>query len=221
MTSVGEERWRPGTVVVQQEYWRHKLVAVRPVTVVEDTAALLALYAPSGARFRLGRWGATNRQDLSREERVRVYLSDEPPALEDRTVRSHVLTLNLPGARHSLKLFWDRDWQLQTWYVNLEAPFQRVYDGIIHRDLFLDIVVTPDLRWSWKDEDELAAVCAAGGLAPEECRRVRQEGRRMVERIEARGWPFGAGWPDWRPDPSWPMPAIPDGWRPHGPASGH
>jgi uncharacterized protein len=212
-------RWSAGTVIVQQDYWREKLVAVRPVTVVEDTAELLALYAPAGASCRVGRWPAASRTELSVEDRLRVYMSDEQAALDERAVRAHVLTLNPPGAQHSFKLFWDREWRLMTWYVNLEAPFLRTHDGIIHRDLFLDIVVTPDLRWAWKDEDELEALCAGGGLTPEECRRVREEGWQMVERIEAGGWPFNSDWPDWRPDPSWSVPALVADWRPHGPPS--
>ena len=217
MQSTGQEPWQSGTVVVQQEYWRRKLVTVRPVTVVEDTEALLALYAPAEVTFRAGQWPAPSRQQLSVEERVRVYLSDEPPMLEQRTSRFHVLTLNVPGAHHSFKLFWGKEWNLHTWYVNLEAPFFRVDGGILHRDLFLDIVVTPELTWTWKDDDEFEAVCAAGGLRQDECHRVQEEGRRIVDLIEARQWPFNAAWPHWRPDPSWPAPALPAGWRPHGP----
>lgn len=207
-------RWQPGTVILQYEYWRHKLVAVRPVTVVEDTEALLALYVPAGAPFLFGRWDAPSRTQLPVAERLRVYLSPDPPVLEQRIVRSHVLTLNPPGAHHSFKLFWDHDWNLKTWYVNLELPFQRISGGIVHRDLFLDLVVTPDLAWTWKDEDEFEALRAAGGLSAEECRLIQAEGLRMVERIEARAWPFGSPWPNWYPDPAWPAPSLPPDWRP-------
>jgi hypothetical protein len=34
--------------------------------------------------------------------------------LEERATRVHVLTLNLPGAGHSFKLFRGRDWRLET-----------------------------------------------------------------------------------------------------------
>jgi len=212
--------WRSGTVIVQQEYWRDKLVGIRPVTVVEDRAVLLALYSPAGAPFRFARWEGGRRQDFSIAERMRVYLSPAQQDLEERARRAHVLTLNPPGAWHSFKLFWDREWRLQTWYVNIEAPFQRVDGGIIHRDLFLDIVVTPDLRWAWKDEDEVEALCAAGGLTREECHQVWQEGQRMVARIEGPGWPFTADWPSWRPDSSWPVPEIPLDWRPYNTPAG-
>jgi hypothetical protein len=105
MRCSGGGPWQPGTVIVQEEYWRRKLVTVRPMTVVEDTPSVLALYAPAGAAFWLGRWEAPNRKHLSVEERLRVYMSDESPVLEERTTRYHVLTLNVPGAWHSFKLF--------------------------------------------------------------------------------------------------------------------
>jgi hypothetical protein len=70
MQSVEEVWWQPGTVVVQQEYWRRagRLVTVRPMTVVEDTEALPALYAPAGGTFRMGRWDAPSRMQLSIED---------------------------------------------------------------------------------------------------------------------------------------------------------
>jgi hypothetical protein len=211
----GDRPWPPGAVVVQEEHWRQKLVTVRPLIVVEDTPNLLALYTPAGAAFQLGRWEAPSRNHLSIEERLRVYMSDEPPVIEQRTTRYHVLTLNVPGAWHSFKLFWDREWTLLNWYVNLEAPFLRLERGIIHRDLFLDIVVTPAFDWTWKDEDEFEAVCAAGGLNDAERMLVKDEALRMVDRIESRRWPFDTAWPDWRPDPTWPQPLLPSDWQSH------
>jgi len=35
----------------------------------------------------------------------------------------------------------------------------------------------------------------------------------VIERIEARAWPFDAGYEHWRPDPSWPIPGMPAGWN--------
>jgi hypothetical protein len=31
----------------------------------------------------------------------------------------------------------------------------------------------------------------------------------MIERWEP---PFSDGWENWRPDPAWPLPVLPDGW---------
>jgi hypothetical protein len=191
------------------------LVTVRPVTVVEDTEQVLALYSHAGGSCRTG--AMQGRQHLPIEERVRVYLSDEQPRLRDVVMRSNVLTLTPPDAGHSIWLFWDSDWAFKTWYVNLQQPVQRTPRGVIVRDYLLDLVVTPALVWAWKDEDEFEAVYAAGGFSGGEHARIRDEGWRMVERIETRGWPFDSNWPAWRPDPSWQMPALCTGGRAHEP----
>ena len=34
--------------------------------------------------------------------------------------------------------------------------------------------------------------------------------RRETRVIEE--WPFPTGWESWRPDPTWPLPAVPPGW---------
>jgi predicted RNA-binding protein associated with RNAse of E/G family len=202
--------------VVQEEYWRRQLVTVRPVTVVEDSEALLALYSHAGAPLLTG--AMRNRQQISMEDRIRVYLSDDQPHLQEATGRANVLTLTPPDAEHSVWLFWDRDWTFTTWYVNLQPPFRRTPQGIATGDYLLDLIVTPDLRWSWKDEDEFEAVCAAGVFTDDERRKIRDEGLRIAARIEARHSPFDSEWPRWRPDPSWPIPSLPDDWQRHPPA---
>jgi hypothetical protein len=45
-----------------------------------------------------------------------------------------------------------------------------------------------------------------------EAAEVRAEGQRIVERIEANAAPFNEPWHDWRPDPHWPLPELPEGW---------
>ncbi|MGD9891036.1 MAG: DUF402 domain-containing protein [Dehalococcoidia bacterium] len=215
MHTTRAEPWRPGTVIVQEEYWRQQLVTVRPVTVVEDSRALIALFSHAGAPLLTG--AMRNRQTVPLAERVRVYLSDEQPQLRDSFARANVLTLTPPNAYHSIWLFWDRDWNLTTWYVNLQPPLRRTPQGVVVGDYLLDLVATPDLQWSWKDEDEFEAVCAEGVFTDGEQRTIREAGQGMAERIEARGWPFNSEWPRWRPDPSWPMPSLPDDWQRHPP----
>ncbi len=215
MANVTKGRWPPGTAIVQEEYWRQQLVTVRPVTVAEDSDALLALYSHAGSTCLSG--AMRGRQQIPLAERARVYLSDAQPVLEERPVRGNVLTLTPPGAHHSVWIFWDSDWNLTNWYVNLQPPVERTNYGIALTDYLLDLALTPDLQWRWKDEDEFEAMCAAGVFSEKERRAIRAEGLRMVERIERQEWPFNSQWPRWRPDPSWALPTIPEEWRPHGP----
>ena len=211
MSNSSQERWTPGTTTLQREYWRHQLVTVRPATVVVDTAEMLALYFPAGNTFLHG--GMRDRQQMPLEDRVRVYLSDDQPTLVEMPSHVNVLTLTPPGERHAVWLFWDDAWRFRTWYVNLQAPLRRTRRSVIVSDHLLDLVVTPDLVWSWKDEDEFEAVCAAGAFTAKERRSIRGEGERLAARIEARRPPFDADWPGWRPDPAWAVPTIPADWR--------
>lgn len=40
--------WRPGDTIVHQEFWRGRLWAARPLTVVEDSGDRLVLWIPEG-----------------------------------------------------------------------------------------------------------------------------------------------------------------------------
>jgi Protein of unknown function (DUF402) len=94
------------------------------------------------------------------------------------------------------------------WYVNLEDP--PVLDGrtISTRDHILDLwIPAASGEPRWKDEDELEAAVAAGARSPVEAVAYRAEGERVMRE---RPWP--TGWEETDPDPSWPAPALFDGW---------
>ena len=119
-----------------------------------------------------------------------------------------------PGAAHLVSLFWaDADWTFLDWYIDLQAPFVRTPLGFDSRDDVLDIVASPNLTWKWKDEDEFADAQRIGRFTPVEAAEIRREGERVIETIESGGWPFNMGWESWRPDPNWPIPAVPKGWQ--------
>ena len=207
-------RWRPGEIILQEQYtYAHsQSILVRAVTVVEDRPEYLALYSHLGSRF-ASKDSLVNRPSIPLDERVRVYLSGELlDHFEERPVRRHVLTLNLPGADHSVWLFWDKDWNLLNWYVNLQPPFVRTPRGIQVTDYYLDLIISPSLDWAWKDEDEFEAMCQAGAFTNEQRLAIRSEGERMARRVETREWPFDQDWPNWRPDPRWTVPRITDYW---------
>ena len=205
--------WRSGELITQEEWFADHVVTVRPVRVVEDTPPLLALYTAAGSIQVDGTM--RDRSRLSIEERLKVYADNEPQPLRERPSRWHVLTLNEPGARHSFWVFWRPSWEHFGWFVNLQTPYQRTGRVVRHdsgkdsRGLgLLDLFVAPDLTWSWKDRDEFDAAFEQGMLTPEQRDAQLAEAHRMIERIEERGWPFNEPWPEWRPDPVWPVPHL-------------
>lgn len=203
--------WEPGSQIL----WRYRensgahFHIVRPVTVVRDDEDLLAVWLAPGT------------------ECVKPVLADgtsvhaeplESRYTKPRTVQrgrwfgTGVLKLARPGLPWSVWLFWEPGWQFKNWYVNLEEPLTRWARGVDSEDHFLDISVHPDRSWHWLDEDEFAQAQRDGLMGPGLAGRVREAGQSAVDVIRAWGPPFSNGWPDWRPDPSWSVPLLPEDW---------
>ena len=128
---------------------------------------------------------------------------DEAWQLVDRPSTTAAIAFARPGARHSLWLMW-RDGVFSQWYVNFERGSRwrgACFDLV---DEKLDLVVDADGTIRLKDEDELVEAARRGYLDEAE---VRAE----LERVLADP-PWPTGWENWSPDPSWPAPALPDGW---------
>lgn len=119
-----------------------------------------------------------------------------------------------PGRAHAVHVHWrEPDWAPVWFYVNLQTPMMETPTGFDTTDQFLDIVVDADLNWHWKDEDELEEAVGVGRLTVAEAEAVRIEGEHVVADIEARRWSFDGSYDEWRPDPSWPVPPMPDDWE--------
>ncbi|MGW1889722.1 cytidylyl-2-hydroxypropylphosphonate hydrolase [Streptomyces sp. NPDC002004] len=203
--------WEPGSHIL----WRYRenggarFHICRPVTVVEDSDELLAVWMAPGT------------------ECVKPVLADGTPVhaeplatrytkprtvVRDRWFGTGVLKLARPGEPWSVWLFWEPGWRFKNWYVNLEEPRVRWAGGVDSEDHFLDISVHPDRTWHWRDEDEFAQAQRVGLMNAAQARTVREAGAAAVDVIRAWGQPFSDGWQHWRPDPEWLVPALPDGW---------
>ena len=120
--------------------------------------------------------------------------------LEEGATSRPQLCVARPGRAHSIYHFWREGGELEHWYVNFERPLRRTPLGFDTFDEKLDLIVRPDGRYRWKDEDELEQPPRPGCSTRPPC------GPRSGPR--SRRWPFPTGWEDWRPDPSWPAPRL-------------
>ncbi|MFF8642054.1 DUF402 domain-containing protein [Streptomyces sp. NPDC015345] len=204
-------RWAPGDHIL----WRYRENAgehvhiCRPVTVVRDTAELLAVWMAPGTEC--VKPVLADGTPLHREPLATRYT--KPRAVRrDHWFGTGVLKLARPGDPWSVWLFWEPGWRFKNWYVNLEEPRTRWAGGVDSEDHFLDISVRPDGSWRWHDEDEFAEALRVGLMDPEKAADVRAAGRAALDVIEAWGPPFSDGWQHWRPDPSWVVPPLPDDW---------
>jgi predicted RNA-binding protein associated with RNAse of E/G family len=112
-----------------------------------------------------------------------------------------------PGDAHTVEVFWNLQWELLGWYVNLQAPLQVNGRNFDTADWALDITADPNGGWRWKDEDDFAEAVELGILDSAQAAEVRAEGERVAA---ARPWP--TGWEGWRPPADWTPLILPAGW---------
>jgi len=177
-----------------RDIWFGRVWRANAARVIEDRDDLVVLWLPAGApsKYPVDAAGAE------------VRIPHDAPVLADRIVRRDALALLQPHRRHAIWLFWSEAGVFASWYVNFERWLGRSAVGYDTVDEKLDLVVAADGSMRWKDEDELEH---AAGLGLVDARAVRTEAERVVA-----DWPFPTGWEDFRGDPAWPLPQLPDGW---------
>jgi hypothetical protein len=196
-----------GQVVLRRYFRASTYSFVKPMVVVRDGEAGLLLWMPAGTEVA----GLHDEDDRT----LHAVPLDEMRA--PRLVRktwgvNDVLILMPPGAAHSVWWFFQAG-GFAGWYVNLETPPIRSAEGVDATDLVLDVVAEPDRTWAWKDEDEFADRTGRPHYFDREgAAEIRAEGERVIKLIEAGAYPFDGTHIDFRPDPSWPTPALPPGW---------
>jgi uncharacterized protein len=190
---------QPGDPVIWRQIVRGRARWAMPHTLVALDDERIALYCRPGNRGKRPR-----RAFVEDEEQLRTGDWE----IGDWTWRAHhVLRLTPHGRAHSIDLYWNEHWAFRGWYVNLQEPLRRWRHGVDSRDQALDITVEPDGTWAWKDEQHLDRLTVIGLFTRAEARAIRAEGERVVAE---RPWP--TGWEDWRPEGSWPVPELPEGW---------
>ena len=204
--------WDAGDVIVHQEVWLDRVWAARPLVVVEDAPDRLLLWLPVGTVRKVA-WTPPHRPDPGeRTARVVDLLGRGDWVHVDHVWDVSTLWILRPGDWHATWVSWLPSGEQLGWYVNLQRPFRRTPIGIEAMDLMLDVVAEPDRTWAWKDEDEFEQILERGIFDAATGEAVRAEARRVIDRLERGSAPFDEGWPQWRPDPSWPTPALPAGW---------
>ncbi|WP_446219292.1 DUF402 domain-containing protein [Micromonospora sp. IBHARD004] len=196
--------FEPGQVIIRRYLRGPWCTWAQPMRVLADDERGLLLWHPVGSDFARLVDADGNTQHEITVDRMR------DPKLTGLTWREYdVLVLMPPGAAHSVWWFF-RAGVFAGWYVNLEEPYVRRPDGVDTNDLILDIVVTPDRQWEWKDTDEFDERIGHPLYFDEATAAVvRAEGDRLVKLIEAGEFPFDGTWTDFRPDGHWPPLRLP------------
>ncbi|CAN5245606.1 DUF402 domain-containing protein [soil metagenome] len=209
-----DHRWAPGDQVLLR-WWRGPAVRqALAATVLADGVDELALWVATGtpmvtsvlADGRDARRAAlTERFRLPRVHRLRSWTG------------GGIVVLVPQAAAHSVWLFFGEDGAFRLWYGNLEDRHVRWTEGTLRvvdtADHALDLLIYPDGRVEWKDEDEFAAATGVPDYwTAEEVPAIRAEGEALLARARAGAAPFDGRWTDFRPDPAWSVPELPAGW---------
>ena len=189
---------RPGEWIVRRDVWRGEPKVGWGGIVVEDGPELLALYMPSGSPLAYA---------------ADFFGAPHPWSPKDRWEGHGVLQLQRPGEMHAVWVFWNGpERELGAWYVNLQEPFRRKPRGFDTQDLELDIVVSRDGNWRYKDDALLVHWVERGRWTADEVADIRREGARLAAELDdGRRW-WSDAWAEWLPDPSWRTSTLPADW---------
>jgi hypothetical protein len=196
------KRFKSGQTIICRDYWQNRVWSETPEIVVQDTPDLLALYLPPYTIIK---------QSVSPSGSKATYLDRLNltwSLVEAGWIGLRRLRLSIPGAFYSVLLFWNTDNSLRAWYINLEESLHRTQQGFEYIDLFLDILVEPDLSsWQWLDEDELEEAVEQGSVSKTTSEMLYSEGRKAVKWLQSGNSPFNE-WETWYPGPAWKSPVL-------------
>lgn len=200
------KRFQRGDCVLYRETDGDCLIDVKPVTVVEDSEARLALWLPIGT--------PTKRPVLLNHVpgTPRRWRDGEWQLVDSTWQLGDALILVRPGELRATWVMWRPDGAFAGWYVNLQSALRRTPWGFDFSDYQLDLVVGPDRAWRLKDEAELAIAIEDGKIGPALAEEIREEMRRAIDAIESAAAPFSEEWEGWRPEADWRRPAMVKGW---------
>ena len=198
-------RW--GSVSCLRDIHHDQVVSAWPVTVVGgDTDHVLAAQLAGS----IGMAPAGYPADL---RRVREQATHQTwSVVECEWLSTNCLHVIQPDQWWGTRLMWAATGEFLCWYVDFRVPVTLSTDGLSAdtRDLQLDIVVTENGTWSWKDEDHFRYAIDAGIISREERDAVSASREAVVAEIEARRFPFDQSLLDMPKLAE--LPALPETW---------
>lgn len=202
--------WKPGNIVAWRGIYRGRIWHANPMIVVKDSFEELVLTLLPDAEcfveetYSKGKMAAKRRWDFR----------DTDWKLARFPWRTNRLLILLePDKFYSIMQFWHHaSNEFLGYYINFQLPFKRSHCGIDTLDLDLDIDIDPDLNFKWKDLDDYQKAIDNGIIFPEWVQGIEVAKQEILDRLEKRQYPFDGSWLNWRPDPGWSPPTLPENW---------
>jgi hypothetical protein len=198
-------RFAPGDRIALRELWDGRIWTAYPAIVVEDRGDVFVNHLPAGVRIL---------EPVDEDGSVLRIPRPRWTLRPTRTSTDRVLGFGFPERGYAILLLWDGATDaFAGYYVNVESHLRRTAISYDYVDHLLDVRIAGDRgSWSWKDEDELEEAMSHGVYTEEDARSFREAGERAVRHVLGNEPPFDRDWSGWRPDPSWSVPELPQGW---------
>jgi hypothetical protein len=190
------------TAVAIREVWRGRIWLARAWRLVDETPDVVVL---------ANRPGSETRVPVG-DDGARLRVPQDGWRLRRSRWENWTLRVARRGDPFSTLLFFDDCGTFLSWYVNFERPLVRTHIGWDTLDWKLDLVALPNGTARLKDEDELEEAIALELFSSDDAAGFRAEGEHAARSIIERRPPFDEPWEEWRPDPAWQLPELPDGW---------
>lgn len=209
-------RFAPGATAVRRDVLGSRVWSAHPNRVVSDDGAVLELaYWPGIRSLAPTTWSTALRtgDDGVRKQGLRNLAAGDWQLDLWTWEQTTLLSRFTADEYFSVHAFRDASTgDPLRLYVNFELPYTRTAIGIDTFDLFVDLVIEPDLSsYRWKDTDEYAQARRLGLIDDALHARVGTARERAVGQLQDRATPFTGTWPTWSPDPAWPLPQLPEG----------
>ncbi len=202
--------WEYGDVIAWRGIYRERIWHVQPTLLVKDSPEEVVVTLLPGTECIAEETYPKGKKNGQR----RWYFVDHDWNLAKYTWRTNRLLLIFePENYYSIILFWNqKSDDFLCYYVNFQLPFQRNQNALDTLDLDLDLIVHPDFSYEWKDEDDYQQALTHGLILPEWARQIELGTQEVMDRLEARRYPFDGSWLDWKPESNWKSPKLPEDW---------
>ena len=202
--------WKYGDIVVVRGIFNSSICHAQSAIIVKDTPEEIALSLLPGSEC-IDLEGYLNGKQNSKR---RWDFKDKPFELEKYIWHTNRLLLLIePENYYSTIYFWHNDTnQFLCYYINFQTPFKRSHVGFDTLDLELDMIINPDNDWKIKDVDDYKKGIANGTILYEWIQEIETAKTKVLAKLAHKQYPFDSSWVNWRPDPSWSAPKLPENW---------
>jgi protein associated with RNAse G/E len=205
--------WNEGETILLRGVYDGHPVYMQSARVIKDTAEETALLIWPGAECMVPDGYIHHAHDASKWDRWQETMTNTIRLEKFIWHTNRFLILLEPEKFYSTIYIWNAaSNEFVSYYINFQLPIQRTQLGFDTLDLDLDMVIEDSHTWQWKDMNEYERGIHTGGIQPDWVKNIEQAQQEVFTRIKERAYPLDASWLNWRPDPAWDLPRLPENW---------